>query len=230
MKEFETQEVRDSMFKQLILLLEEAGGHIFNKDEESKRFYSSDGHWYIEDNIYELMFPLEKERWPENFKNQYLEMEQMAWPQYTNYCYLMDIIAPPFIPYSLLHFGYAVVDGKLIKTTFFVVQTMVDYQISPQGMVIDPLAEYHGIKASFYVGTPLPDKKYIEEWMNTRKSPFEMYMMDVQKENEKKHQEKIRDSYFESYYLQMAYAPEWFPDELIEFAKKEKLHIPHQGW
>lgn len=230
MKEFEKEEVRNSMYEQLEVLMKEAQDHIYNKDEESKRFYSSNAHWYLADNIYELMFPLEKERWPKNFKNQYLQMEDMAWPLYTNYCYFMDIIAPPFIPYSLLHFGYAIVDNQLIRTTFFVVQRMVDYQKRPQAMVIDPLAEHHGIKPSFYTGSPVPDKKYIQDWMLTRENPLELYMIDVQKENERKHKERIRDSYFESYHLQMAYAPEWFPDELVEFAKKEKLYIPRRVW
>lgn len=233
MKEFEKKEVRDSYQEQLHLLMNEAYGHISSEgDKEAKKFYNSSTHWYLdpEENGWELLFTLDKQQWPNNFKNSYLQIEDMRWPQYTNYCYLMDVIAPPFIPYSLLYFGYAVVKGMLFKTSFFVVQKMVNYQIMPQGMVIDPLAEYHGIKPSFYIGSPVPDKKYIEDWMLTRENPLELYMIDVQKENERKHKERIRDSYFESYHLQMAHSPGWFPNELIEFAKKEKLHIPQQGW
>ena len=232
MEEFEKQEVRNSYEKQFSILMKEARAHIVKGDEESKKFYELHTHWYLEpeEDGWELLFPLDKQEWPTNFKNSYLQIEDMQWPQYTNYCYLMDILAPPFIPFLLLYFGYAVVEGVLIKTSFFVIQKMVNYQIMPQGMVVDPLAEYHGIKPSFYVGIPVPNKKYVEDWMITRQNPLEMYMIDVQKKKEIEHKEKLRNSYFESYCIQMAYAPGWFSDQLLEFSKEEKLHIPKQGW
>ncbi len=87
----------------------------------------------------------------------------------------MDVIAPPFIPHSLLHFGYAIVDGKLVRSTFFVVQQMVNYQAWPQGMVIDPLAIMNNIQPAFYVGCSVP-KEDIESWMLHRKNPLEMYL------------------------------------------------------
>src|SRR3990172_7883989 len=223
-KEYEKKEVRESMYDQLALLMKAATGHISAKDEESKRFYNAQTHHFIDENCWELLFPMDKDKWPSHFQELgRLYDPQMTWPGFTTYRYVMETICPPFIPHSLLHFGYAVVEGKLIRSTFFVVQSMVKYQAMSQGMVIDPLAENREITPSFYVGCPVLDKKYIEEWMISRKNPLEMY---VDGKNEEEHKERIRKSYMEAYWLQMEHEPLWFPKELIKFAEKEGLIIP----
>ncbi|HXK35363.1 MAG TPA: hypothetical protein VJ103_02585 [Candidatus Paceibacterota bacterium] len=223
-KEYSKKEVRDFMYGQLALLMKAATGHIFAKDEESKKFYNSETHHYIEKNGWELLFPMDKDQWPTNFQEMGRRYDsQMSWPGFSTYCYLMDVIAPPFIPHISLHFGYAVVEGKLTRSTFFVVQGMVKYQLAPQGMVIDPLADVHGAKPSFYVGCPVLDKKYIEDWMISRKNPLEMY---VKGRNEEEYRGKIRASYMAAYWLQMEHEPQWFPKALIKFAEEEGLHIP----
>lgn len=222
--EYTQVEVRDFMYGQLKLLMDAASDHIHEKDEESKKYYDSRTHHYLDKNGWELLFPLEKERWPDNFlEHNYMDIDQKIWPQFTTYSYMMDVIAPPLIPSILLNFGYAVVEGKLIRCTFFVLQTMVDYQVMPQGMVIDPLAEYHGIKPSFYIGCAIYDKKYIENWMIYKKNPLEMF---VNEKNAEEHKERIRNSYMEAYNNQMMYEPEWFPEKLIKFAQEEGLSIP----
>ncbi len=92
-------------------------------------------------------------------------------------------------------------------------------------MVIDPLAHYRGIKADFYTGCYIADKRYIEDWIIHRTNPLEIY---VEEKNRKEHQERIHQSYMESYYTQLSHEPGWFPDQLIDFAKKEGLYIPPQ--
>ena len=223
-KEYEKKEVREFMYGQLALLMKVATGHISDKDEESRRFYNSETHYFIEKNILELLFPMDKEQWPTKFQEMGRNYDpQMSWPGYATYCYLMDVIAPPCISFILLHFGYAVVEGKLIRSTFFVVQSMVNYQPWPQGMVIDPLADIHGVKPSFYVGCSVPNKKFIENWMISRKNPLEVY---VEEREEKEHKKDIWRSYMETYALQMTHEPQWFPKELIKFAEKEGLYVP----
>ncbi len=128
-EKYAQESVRNDMWKQLNILMDKAQNHIFEKNDESKNFYNSPTHHFINENRFELFFPLENKYWPEKFqKHQYLSIEQMIWPNFTTYCYMMDVIAPPYIPSSLLHFGYAVLDNKLIRSTFFVIQVMVNYQ------------------------------------------------------------------------------------------------------
>lgn len=214
------------MYQNLEKLLKDAEVHIFNKDEKSQHFYNLPTHQYITKEGWELLFPLEKQNWPERFSNmeRNYDPELMTWPGFTTYCYTMDVAAPPSIPSVLLHFGYAIVDGKLVRSTFFVVQQMVGYQGWPQGMVIDPLAEIHGIQPAFYVGCNVPMEE-IEHWMFNRRNPLETY---VDRKNKELHQERLHDIYMESYRQQMLHEPEWFPVGLIEFAKKENLYIPPQ--
>ncbi|MCC6520470.1 hypothetical protein IT403_00590 [Candidatus Nomurabacteria bacterium] len=225
MKPYEDEKTRDLMYLKFIELMKDARDHIYDNDEESKNFYNSQTHHYIEKQAFELCFPLEKEKWPQKFQNMERHYEQfMIWPNYSTYCYIMDVVAPPLIPSSLLHFGYACVDNKLVRATFFVVQQMVKYQEWPQGMVIDPLALMYNIQPEFYVGYSVP-KEDVQNWMIDRKNPLELYL---QKKSEKEHEDFIYRSYMESYMTQMTYEPEWFPSQLIEFAKKENLYIPPQ--
>ena len=218
---------RDAMWKQLEELMGVARNTIWKNDDDSRKYYDANTHAFLYENTYELMFPLDKEKWPSKFQEHYLEIQAMVWPQFTTYCYGMDVIAPPCVPLGLLHFGYAVVDGILIKTTFFVVQMMVDYQLWAQGMVIDPLAVYHGKMPQYYIGCPIPDTKFILEWRRNGKHPLEGY---VSQKNEKERSDRIYDSSMQAYYTQMTYEPHWFPDDLITFAKQEGLYVPPQGY
>lgn len=225
MKSYENENARSLMWQNLEKLMKEAQDHIWEKDEQSKQYYNSMTHHHIDKEGWELLFPLEKEKWPKRFLNMERHYDShMTWPGYSTYCYMMDVLAPPLIPHILLHFGYAIVDGKLVRSTFFVVQQMVDYQEWPQGMVIDPLAIMNNIQPTFYVGCSVP-KEDIQNWMIHRKNPLEMYL---ERKSKKEHEERLYDSYMESYRLQILHEPGWFPEQLITFAKKENLYIPPQ--
>jgi hypothetical protein len=147
------------------------------------------------------------------------------WPNSTSYNYSMDVILPPSIPSSILHFGYAVLDDKLIRSSFYVTQMMVDYQIYPQGVVIDPLAVHNGIAPSYYMGVTL-DKKDINDFLISKKHPLETF---VEKKNKRDHELRIYNSHMEGYFTQMAYEPGWFSDQLMEFAVDQGLHIPNSS-
>jgi phosphohistidine phosphatase SixA len=223
--EYSDSKVREMLWGKLNVLMDEAYQHIYKKDDEAKKNYSFSAHNFIDKNNYELLFPLEKEKWPEKFLGMIDKYDrQMTWPNWTMYNYMMDVVCPPFIPISLIHFGYAVYENELRPVTFFVMQVMVDYQEWPQGMVIDPLAVRDGKEPDFYIGVPV-DKEDIQDWVKYRKTshPLEYH---VTRKNEIEHRERIRRSYMESYYLQMAYEPNWFSHQLLKFAEEEGLYIP----
>ncbi len=220
-RDYRNPKVRRSMYEELAALMEEGTQAIF--DDEGKHLYNSATHQYLKKNGWEIMFPLEKSRWPDKF-NEFLADGNLPWPQYTTYSYVMSVLCPPFIsPYSV-YFGYAMVDGKLIRTTFFAIETIVKYQIMPQAMVIDPLCLAHGIEPEYYIGC-WAEKADIDNFMILRKNPLEMF---VARKNEKAHKEELYYSYMEAYNLQMFHEPGYFPYQLIEFAKENNLYIPPQ--
>lgn len=216
--------VRNNLYAQLNKLMKEGQNHIWDKTPEAKDLYDSPTHFFLKKEGWEIMFPLKEENWPKSFQGMAGNYNQeFKWPWFTTYCYITDVIAPPLIPHSLLYFGYAVVEDKLIRCTFFVVQKMVEYQVMPQGMVIDPLANREGKVPSFYIGVPVLDKELILKWVRSRRNPLEVYVEEL---NAKERNERVYNSYMESYYLQMQHEPNWFPADLIKFAKEENLYIP----
>lgn len=223
MENYESGQVREVMRKELDALMESGVGLLRKDGGKNPDLYKEDTHLYLMEHGWKLLFSLEEKQWPENFRK--LKYDSVfVWPMYSAYCYLMDVICPPLIPHVLLHFGYAVLGDRLIKCAFFVVQRMVDYQIMPQGMVIDPLAIRSGKKPSFYVGCPV-DKEDIENFLIKKKGPLELH---VERKGREEHERQLYDSYMEAYVLQVAMAPGWFPPELIKSAEKEGLAIPRQ--
>jgi len=203
-----------------------------------KNLYNEETHYFLTENSIgwpsEIMLPLPKEEWPKNFRDLEKRYEsQMKWPNWSMYLYTMDIFCPPFIPDSLFYLGYAMYQDKLFCCPFFVVLKMTEQTINDKKMtipvefVIDPLASMTGITPDCYVGASI-DKRYVEEWFFSRGKtgdPLENY---VEQKNKKEHEERLYKSYLEGYSLQMAYEPGWFPQQLIDFAQKERLYIPEQ--
>lgn len=220
-KNYEDYNVREEMYEQLSHLMKNAARAI--SDGNGSDFYNSETHYYLMENAWEIMFPLEKEFWPEKF-NEFLSDNNFPWPQGTTYSYIMSVICPPFIGSYNLYFGYAVVNGKLIRTSFFAINTIVKYQIMPQGMVIDPLCLAHNIRPDYYVGC-LADKQDVDDFIISRKNPLELF---VKRKNTQEQEKKIFDSYMESYNLQMTFEPGYFPPQLIKFCEKNNLYIPAQ--
>jgi hypothetical protein len=199
-----------------------------NRTEATQNLFNTETHLYILKHGWEILIPADKkEEWHDKFQAMTYD-SMMKWPQTTTYNYIMGVLAPPFIPSSILHFGYAVLEDKLIRSAFYVVQNMVDYQVMPQGMVIDPLAFIQGVKPSFYVGCSV-DKKDIESFLMNRKNPKNPLEEYVRRTNQKEHEKRIYDSHIEGYFLQMNYQPDWFSEQLMEFAVEQDLHIPHSS-
>lgn len=240
-KKISNESLLDTLQQKFEELAQNAWEEIMDKKESAKSYYNNSTHSFLkrgEENgagwPREVILPLPKEEWPEKF----CELEkrydsQMAWPNYSMYLYTMDVFCPPFIPDCLLHFGYAVYQDKLIRCPFFVVFQMTEQTINeekimlPEAFAIDPLASKSGITPDCYVGVNVK-KEYVEEWFLSRGRtghPLENY---VNKKRQKEHEEKIYNSYVEAYSLQLTYEPGWFPQQLIDFAKKEDLYIPKQ--
>jgi len=222
-KDYENEEKRELMYTELDKLMKAGAELIRTSGGRRPGFYNLDTHNYLQEHAWELMFPLEKDQWPDKFQELDHD-EKLKWPFYTTYRYSMDVIAPPSIPYMLLNFGYAVLDGKLIICAFFVVQRMVEYQEGPQGMVIDPMALRENKKPSYYIGCPVGEGD-IRQSLLRRKYPLDIH---VARKGKEEHDQQLYDAYMEAYALQISKAPGWFPTELIKFAKQEGLFVPEQ--
>jgi hypothetical protein len=227
-KDYKNPKVRRSMYKELDCLMKKGRQAI--SSGEGSDLYDLATHRYLMEEGWEIMFPLKKELWPNKF-NEFLCDENLPWPQYATYSYIMSVLCPPFISSYLLYFGYAIIDGKLVKTTFFAVNTMVEYQEMPQSMVVDPLCLAHGIEPDYYIGCGV-GKQDINNFMTLKKNPLELFVKREEEERRKKdeqeHKDKLYISYSENYELQIRAAPGYFPPQLIEFCKENNLYIPPQ--
>ncbi|NVN96712.1 histidine phosphatase family protein [Candidatus Nomurabacteria bacterium] len=240
-KKISNESLLDTLQKKFEKLSEDAWREIRGETESAKNYYDQSTHLFLdrdEEGFYhwprEVILPLPKEEWPEKFRElEKMYNPQMSWPGYSMYLYTMDIFCPPFIPDCLLHFGYAIHQDKLIRCPFFVVFQMREQTINgekmmmPESFAIDPLALKSGITPDGYIGVRVK-REYVEEWFLSRGRtghPLENY---VNKKRQQEHEERLYDSYIEAYHNQMAHEPRWFPQQLINFAKKEGLHIPRQ--
>ena len=235
------KELDDAMHKKVHSLMESATQRMFGQEEhEGESLYDVSTHIFLQKETVplvgklqrEVMLPLPKDDWPDKF----IELKKnydsnMKWPQYAMYNYSNDVLMPPFIPSSLLHFGYAVVNDLLVSCPFFVVFEMVDHDVEgeiiawPESFVIDPLAEMNDIHPEAYIGIRL-EYNFIANWfMNRGKylNPLDAY---ISQKSEEENRERLHDAYMEAYTLQMAHEPEWFPKGLIDFANKERLYVP----
>ena len=220
-QDYQKPAVRKRMYEQVEKLMDQAASDIYSSQE--KGLYSLAVHHHLQRHAWEIMFPLGREYWPNNFCG-YLCDPSLPWPQATSYSYCMDVTCPPFLSHGYLMFGYAVLGGKLVRTTFFSVETIVKYQIMPQAMVIDPLATHHGIVPEYYLGCRV-DRCDIDNLLISRENPLESFVKRI---NEKQHKERLYNSYMEAYNLQMAYEPGWFPKQLLAFAEEYGLYVPPQ--
>ena len=220
-----TQENLENMYKKHEVLMDNIQNILWDDNQKEKHslYYNIETHCHLKEHAWEILFPVSEDEWFKNIKSSRYE-KQMSWPQYSVYQYIMDVLYPPNIPASALYFGYAILeDGSTVKTCFFQWMKMVNYQVMPQGIVMDPLAKIHKIKVSYYVGMPLENKDLENFLLRVPGHPLENY---VKRKNEEEHKKRLHDSYMESYYLQMQYEPEYFPRKLIEFAKENGLYIP----
>jgi hypothetical protein len=175
MRNFNEESVRNDAQKERSTLMSQALDLINTSNIESNRFYSAPTHQFLMEHGWEILIPAMEEEVPEVFKELHYD-DQMPWPQMTNFCYVTGVVGPPSIPWSMLHFGYAVHENKLIRTAFFSHQKLVTYQSMPQGIVIDPLALQKGIAPDYYIGCPVCSKDYIFDFMKMKQNPLESYV------------------------------------------------------
>jgi hypothetical protein len=175
MRNFNEASVRNDAQKERSALMSLAYDLINIGSPESKRFYSAPTHRFLMKHGWEILIPAMEEEVPDVFKELRYD-DQISWPQMTTYCYVMDVINPPLIPWGMLYFGYAVHENKLIRTTFFNHQKLVHYQDMPQGIVFDPLALQKGIEPDYYIGCPVCSKDYIFDFMKMKQNPIESYV------------------------------------------------------
>lgn len=221
-----TSELLDSMYEKHHKLMADIQGIIWDENQKDKhsQYYNSSTHGFLKEHAWEILFPVPEEEWFRNLKNLSRYNKDMPWPQFAPYQYTMDVIYPPNMTESSLCFGYAFLeDGTVKKTCFFNWMKIVNYQVMPQGIVMDPLAKLHGISVKYYVGVPI-DKEDLEHFLlRAPGHPLENY---VKRKRDEEHQQRLHDSYMEAYYLQMQYEPNYLPHKLQEFAKKEGLPFP----
>lgn len=220
-KNYQKPGVRRDMYKELNRLMEKGKQTI--RDSNGADLYNLETHCYLMKNAWEIMFPLKRESWSSKF-NEHLADENTPWPQGSTYSYIMSVLCPPFISSFNLYFGYAIVSGKLIRTTFFAINTIVKYQLMPQGMVINPLCLAHNIKPDYYIGC-LAEKKDVDDFMLLRKNPLELF---VGRKNRQEYEKRLYDTYMEAYNLQISFEPGYFPPQLIKFCEENNLHVPPQ--
>ncbi len=218
-------EILERMYKDHHALMDEIQNILWDeeKKDEHQLYYNSQTHGHLMRHAWEILLPVSEDEWFRNLKNFERYDKNLPWPQFSFYQYSMDVVLPPNVSVSALYFGYAVLeDGTVKKCAFFQWMKIVEYQAMPQGVVMDPLAKLHNIKIKYYVGIPV-DMKDLEDFLlRIPGIPLENY---VKRKKEEEHQQRLHDSYMESYYLQMSYEPQYFPRKLIEFAEKNGLYI-----
>lgn len=221
-----TKELLDEMYKEHHTLMDSIEQILRDDGQKEKHslYYAADTHEFLKRQAWELLFPVTEEEWFIRLQELERYNPEMPWPQYAPYQYCMDVIHPPQISASALYFGYVILeDGTVKKTCFFNWMKMVTYQAMPQGIVMDPLAKIHNIAVKYYVGVPIEKEDIANFLLRIPGHPLENY---VKRKNKKEHEDRLRETYMEAYYLQMQYEPNYFPKALRDFAKEEGLWIP----
>ncbi len=221
-----TEELLNSMYEEHHKMMDAIQNILWDENQKDKhpQYYNSYTHNFLKRNAWEILFPVPQEEWFRSLQDLNQYNKEMPWPQYAPYQYSMDVLFPPNLQASALYFGYAILeDGTVKKTCFFNWMKIVNYQVMPQGVVMDPLAKLHDISVKYYVGVPL-DREDLERFISrTPGHPLENY---VTRKNKEEHEKRLHDSYMESYYLQMQYEPHYLPYALQEFAKANGLPFP----
>lgn len=221
-----TKELLDSMYKEHEKMMNSVQEILWDENQKAKhqQYYNSHTHSFLKRHAWEILFPVPQEEWFTNLQDFNRYNSEMTWPQYAPYQYSMDVVCPPNISVYALYFGYAILeDGTVRKTAFFNWMKMVEYQEMPQGIVMDPLAKIHKIPVKYYVGVSIDNEDIRNFLSRVPGHPLENY---VNKKNKKEHDERLRDSYMEAYFLQMQHEPNYLPKALREFAEREGLYFP----
>lgn len=214
-KKYVEEEYRIAMLEKRERLMRDAADCL--KSNNDLRFYGQNTHAYL-DRCGESMFPLDKEEWPDIFRGVLCD-PVMKWPYFSVYNYIMSVLAPPFVPYLSLYFGYVILDDQLIRSAFFVTQRMVDYQDMPQGMVIDPMARRQGYKPLFYIGCFVGEDD-INNFLESQKNPIEAYVARISKKMDERDLFNLK---IEALNHQLACYPEYVTPEMEEFAQKNGI-------
>lgn len=221
-----SKELLDEMYQEHYALMDKIENILWDEGQKDKhsQYYNSSTHDFLRTHAWEIIFPVSQEEWFKNLQNLNWYNKAMPWPQYAPYQYSMDVLLPPNMAVSSLYFGYAVLEDDTVqKTCFFNWHKIVDYQVMPQGIAMDPLAKLHNIPVKYYVGIPVEEIDLQNFISRIPGHPLENY---VNRKSEEEHQERLYDMYMESYALQMAHEPQYFPRKLIEFANENGLYVP----
>lgn len=174
--------------------------------QESPSIYSRDVHDFLkEESVYmlgqrkrDIYLPLPESRWPDvyrDFYNHYIN-SRYEWPKMTHSTYALDDCISKFP--GLLYFGYALCNGKIYPTAFFV---HLDMTFKIEGIddlfheewVFDPIALTSGKNPDCYLGVYVsPD--IVENWLLSQKGHPLDYVIDLENEKhaeESRHQKEL---------------------------------------
>lgn len=163
-----TKEILDDMYKEHEKAMEFIRQILRdeNKKDLHRNYYNLQTHNFLEKHAWEILLPVSQEEWFKSLQELKRYNDQMPWPQYATYQYCMDVALPPNISEHALYFGYAILeDNAVVRTCFFQWMKLVNYQIMPQGIVMDPLAKIHNIPVKYYVGISV--EKLISKILST---------------------------------------------------------------
>lgn len=177
MLDFNNPSVREDVRQQATQLLAEAFSTITIGLPGAASFYNERTHQFLMRHAWGIILPASDEEHPPIFKEIGFSKE-MSWPYMTTHAYVTAaVFGNPPVPWQMVTFGYAVVEGSLVRTTFFTHQKLVGYQPMPQGIAIDLLAKTKGIQVDYYIGMPVCSKSYLTDFLNVKKvNPFEVYV------------------------------------------------------
>lgn len=125
----------------------------------NQSFYSIRTNQFLMENCLDTLLSLSEYKWPDEFM--YLVISNKE----TSYSYINSVLSPPFISLPL-YFGYAVIDGQLKKTSFFVIN---------DNQVIDPISVMNRVKPEYYFGSTV-NKVDLEKYMVTFDDPLESFV------------------------------------------------------
>jgi len=160
LKNTKCEEIADLLKKIIRIISNKKGNssHYYSKFG-NQSFYSIQTNQFLMENCLDALLPLSEDKWPNELK------DMIVFHTKTSYSYVNSILGPPFISLPL-YFGYAVVNGELKKTSFFV---------SVNNEVIDPISAMSKIKPSYYFGTTV-NKTDLEVYMCTFNDPLESFV------------------------------------------------------
>lgn len=211
------------MYEDHSLLMQKIAGILWEKGEDPQ-YYEKSTHCFLQEHAWEIMLPLPKNKWSKTFSELNKSYDQgMKWPNFTTYCYSSDVLFPPNINSSSLLFGYAIMENNTVVKTAFFEGIVLDGISFPKSVAIDPLAELHGIKPKYYIGVSV-EKEDLERFRF--KKDVRVLEGYVERKNKEANKTRLYDSYIAAYHLQMAYAPNYLPRRLQEFARKNRLPFP----